>query len=41
MGSDMHPVVRYNYMDMQIHIGVEVLTIERAHQDAILVWDQE
>ena len=40
MGSDIHPVERSSCMDMQTKIGAEVPKIERAHQDAILVWDQ-
>ena len=39
MVSDMHQMVRPNYMDLQIAIGQEVPKIEITLWDVALVWD--
>ena len=39
MVSDMHKIGRLDYMDLRIHIGQEVMNIERTLQDVVLVWD--
>ena len=39
MGSNIHPVERSNYMDMQTQIGEEVPKIGKVHLDVVLVWD--
>ena len=40
MASNMHHMERSDYMGSQTQIGQEVLKIERAPQDVVLVWDQ-
>ena len=40
MGSNIHQMVRSDYMGSQTQIEQEVLKRERAPQDVVLVWDQ-
>ena len=40
MGSEIHQMVRSDYMSSHTQIGKEVLNTEIAPQDVVLVWDQ-